>query len=319
MRELCPRSYDVVERAELSSVRIELYDSKHNANISESSHIAVTIQQDPDLGIPGVVYDCSIVLAQFVSSLNEQTRTSETKSTYKATKTVKIIELGCGVGTCGLLVAVSLARKGTPIDLTLTDRNAKALVIAERNAEALKKHPSYGHLVTTCCEKYVFGDDLNHLIGTTSGTQPDIILASDVLYDPDTAKALATTLKRMLTKRTDTKSAYQSCQSVMDSPDGRPVGVGLPNLSCYLAWRPRPSNSAKQSALQAFLKTVADIGLSAVVEDVGKIVKATRTVTSEASRLTTHSDETNKKWSKPFDVRDAIERGLTILKIEERK
>ena len=61
MRELCPRSYDVVERAELQSLRVDLFDDDTSEN-----PVTVTVRQDPDVGIPGVVYDCAMRLAAFV-------------------------------------------------------------------------------------------------------------------------------------------------------------------------------------------------------------------------------------------------------------
>mmetsp|Transcript_5369 Transcript_5369/g.20128 ORF Transcript_5369/g.20128 Transcript_5369/m.20128 type:complete len:321 (+) Transcript_5369:181-1143(+) len=315
MRELCPRSYDVVERAELLRLRVSLFASACDENPS----VSVTISQDPDIGIPGVVYDCAIVLAQFVAHQVLAHEKEDTSASSKPTpRTTHILELGAGTGTCGLLLASCCAAKGVPVHLTLSDRNANALALASRNAASARDQSPYGRLVTTQIRKYAFGEDPCCLRAPQNTRPPDIILASDVLYDPTSAFALAESLRAMLVGNDDDRAKrvldFHGDGSHQPDTDANP-----PQPVCYLAYRPRDSSAHKTNAFGAFTKRLREIGLAAREETVDARSNETKIVTADASTATPADDanETREnKWSVSFNVRDATARGLTILRIE---
>ena len=167
MRELCPRSYDVVERAELQSLRLDLFDDETREN-----PVTVIVRQDPDVGIPGVVYDCAVHLAAFVvdevfpkkdgSFSHKENAVSHPEGEEK-NRPVRVLELGAGTGACGCLLAAACARRNVEIHLTLTDRKPAALALCAANLAANlpegsrddKKHAT---------RRYAFGDPVDDLL-----------------------------------------------------------------------------------------------------------------------------------------------------------
>jgi predicted nicotinamide N-methyase len=169
MRELCPRSYDVVERAELQSLRLDLFDDETREN-----PVTVIVRQDPDVGIPGVVYDCAMHLAAFVvdevfpkkdgSFSHKENAVSRPEGEEKNRPgPVRVLELGAGTGACGCLLAAACARRNVEIHLTLTDRKPAALALCAANLAANlpegsrddKKHAT---------RRYAFGDPVDDLL-----------------------------------------------------------------------------------------------------------------------------------------------------------
>ena len=107
-----------MERAELDELRVQ-FDSLP----------PVTVLQDASIGIPGAVYDCSIALAaHLVDEVLPEAWHEHAAASRRAGP--KILELGCGVGACGALVLAAAAARGVPLDVTLTDRNPRALRLA---------------------------------------------------------------------------------------------------------------------------------------------------------------------------------------------
>ena len=131
MRELCPRSYDVVERAELQSLRVDLFDDETREN-----PVTVTVRQDPSVGIPGVVYDCAVHLAAFVVDEVFPKQERSGRSDEREGGPVRVLELGAGTGACGCLLAAACARRNVEIHLTLTDRKNAALALCAANLAA---------------------------------------------------------------------------------------------------------------------------------------------------------------------------------------
>ena len=167
MRELCPRSYDVVERAELSSLRLDLFDDETREN-----PVTVIVRQDPDVGIPGVVYDCAMHLAAFVvdevfpkkdGSFSRKENAVSRPEGEEKNRPVRVLELGAGTGACGCLLAAACARRNVEIHLTLTDRKPAALALCAANLAANlpegsrddKKHAT---------RRYAFGDPVDDLL-----------------------------------------------------------------------------------------------------------------------------------------------------------
>ena len=158
MRELCPRSYDVVERAELQSLRVDLFDDETREN-----PVTVTVRQDPSVGIPGVVYDCAVHLAAFV--VDEVFSKVSTSSDERERGPVRVLELGAGTGACGCLLTAACARRNVEIHLTLTDRKPAALALCAANLAAnacvfsRKKHEK-----KYATRRYAFGDPIDDLL-----------------------------------------------------------------------------------------------------------------------------------------------------------
>ena len=167
MRELCPRSYDVVERAELQSLRLDLFDDETREN-----PVTVIVRQDPDIGIPGVVYDCAMHLAAFVvdevfpkkdASFSREENAVSRPQDEEKNQPVRVLELGAGTGACGCLLAAACARRNVEIHLTLTDRKPAALALCAANLAANlpegsrdeKKHAT---------RRYAFGDPVDDLL-----------------------------------------------------------------------------------------------------------------------------------------------------------
>ena len=119
-----------MERAELQSLRVDLFDDETREN-----PVTVTVRQDPSVGIPGVVYDCAVHLAAFVVDevFPKQERSGRSD---ERRRTVRVLELGAGTGACGCLLAAARARRNVEIHLTLTDRKNAALALCAANLAA---------------------------------------------------------------------------------------------------------------------------------------------------------------------------------------
>jgi len=196
MRELCPRSYDVVERAELQSLRLDLFDDETREN-----PVTVIVRQDPDVGIPGVVYDCAMHLAAFV--VDEVFPKKDASFSHKdnavsrpedeKNRPVRVLELGAGTGACGCLLAAACARRNVEIHLTLTDRKPAALALCAANLAANlpegsrddKKHAT---------RRYAFGDPVDDLLLPVDDT--DDTDASDKNEARDDARGPTETTNR---------------------------------------------------------------------------------------------------------------------------
>ena len=248
--ELCPRSYDDMERAEVDELRVQ-FDSLP----------PVTVFQDASLGIPGAVYDCSIALAaHLLDEVLPEAWHEHAAASRRAGP--KILELGCGVGACGALVLAAAAARGVPLDVTLTDRNPGALRLARRNVDAALRDAaardgsSSDTMCTATITPFDFADDPTAVLDARA--RPDVVLCSDVLYAPESAAPLARALGALLRREPHASSNPTRGESVLDaSADARaPV--------CYLAWRPRPGNPNKVSAVKAFLSACEDERLRAV-------------------------------------------------------
>ena len=302
--ELCPRSYDDMERAELDELRVQ-FDSLP----------PVTVLQDASIGIPGAVYDCSIALAaHLVDEILPEAWHDHAAASRRAGP--KILELGCGVGACGALVLAAAAARGVPLDVTLTDRNPGALRLARRNVDAALRDAaardgsSSATMCTATITPFDFADDPTAVLDARA--RPDVVLCSDVLYAPESAAPLARALSAILRRSQPRASSNPTRgESVLDSPaDARAP-------ACYLAWRPRPGNPNKTSAVKAFLSACEDERLRAA--DAPTTRDGTGTRPGErgvVARVWDANRGEREGWSATFDPMEAAEKGLRILKIE---
>ena len=324
MRELCPRSYDVVERAELQSLRVDLFDDETREN-----PVTVTVRQDPSVGIPGVVYDCAVHLAAFV--VDEVFPKVSTSSDERECGPVRVLELGAGTGACGCLLAAACARRNVEIHLTLTDRKPAALALCAANLAAnecvFSRKKSF-HEKKYATRRYAFGDPIDDLLrdpiddsrvpsggvahddgddgddgddAREKNPRYDVVLASDVLYDEASAAPLAGTLRDLLAP-TNHGAERKNARC-------------LNKAVCFLAWRPRAASPNKASAVRAFLAACAARRLR--VREAFEAPEGKKTA-SAAKAVLRASDASNatRGWVESLTARDAAERGVRVLRIE---
>ena len=324
MRALCPRSYDVVERAELQSLRVDLFDDETREN-----PVTVTVRQDPSVGIPGVVYDCAVHLAAFV--VDEVFPKVSTSSDERERGPVRVLELGAGTGACGCLLAAACARRNVEIHLTLTDRKPAALALCAANLAAnacvFSRKKSF-HEKKYATRRYAFGDPIDDLLrdpdpiddsrvpsggvahddgddgddgddAREKNPRYDVVLASDVLYDEASAAPLAGTLRDLLAP-TNHGAERKNARC-------------LNKAVCFLAWRPRAASPNKASAVRAFLAACAARRLR--VREAPPEGKKTASAAKAVLRASDASNAT-RGWVESLTARDAAERGVRVLRIE---
>ena len=336
MRELCPRSYDVVERAELQSLRVDLFDDETREN-----PVTVTVRQDPSVGIPGVVYDCAVHLAAFV--VDEVFSKVSTSSDQHECGPVRVLELGAGTGACGCLLAAACVRRNVEIHLTLTDRKPAALALCAANLAAnacvfsRKKHEK-----KYATRRYAFGDPIDDLLRDPidDSRVPSGGVAHDDGDDGDDARE-----KRAddagaddTTRRRDGRRGVASTVStarprydvvlasdvLYDEASAAPLAGTLRDLLaptpsslnkavCFLAWRPRAASPNKASAVRAFLAACAARRLR--VREAPPDGKKTASAAKAVLRASDASNAT-RGWVESLTARDAAERGVRVLRIE---
>jgi len=313
-----------VERAELQSLRVDLFDDETREN-----PVTVTVRQDPSVGIPGVVYDCAVHLAAFV--VDEVFPKVSTSSDERERGPVRVLELGAGTGACGCLLAAACARRNVEIHLTLTDRKPAALALCAANLAAnacvFSRKKSF-HEKKYATRRYAFGDPIDDLLrdpiddsrvpsggvahddgddgddgddAREKNPRYDVVLASDVLYDEASAAPLAGTLRDLLAP-TNHGAERKNARC-------------LNKAVCFLAWRPRAASPNKASAVRAFLAACAARRLR--VREAFEAPEGKKTA-SAAKAVLRASDASNatRGWVESLTARDAAERGVRVLRIE---
>mmetsp|Transcript_8066 Transcript_8066/g.29542 ORF Transcript_8066/g.29542 Transcript_8066/m.29542 type:complete len:314 (-) Transcript_8066:1707-2648(-) len=292
--ELCPRSYDDVERAELDEIRVAF------EGVPE-----VAIKQNPAIGIPGAVYDCSIALAAHVVH-------EILPGLARERRELRMLELGAGAGACGLLVAAAASSAGIDVSLLLTDHNPKAVDLASENARifATTRRSGAGSetgRIRVDVERYAFGDGPPsavsgvdaHRPGTPGtrggGARANVVLVSDVLYAPESAAPLAKTLLALL------------------PPSGGGGGGGGEAPRVALAWKPRSNDPRKADAMQTFLDVckVEGLALRAAVRD-GKMRASVATLRGPTGGGGGGGED---EWTRLFDPVELERRGLRVFNV----
>ena len=289
-----------MERAEVDELRVQ-FDSLP----------PVTVFQDASLGIPGAVYDCSIALAaHLLDEVLPEAWHEHAAASRRAGP--KILELGCGVGACGALVLAAAAARGVPLDVTLTDRNPGALRLARRNVDAALRDAAArdGSSSDTMCTATIT-PSISRTIPPPSSTLARVRMSScarTCCAAPSPPRRWPA--RRALLRREPHASSNPTRgESVLDaSADARaPV--------CYLAWRPRPGNPNKVSAVKAFLSACEDERLRAVDAPTTSRADGERGVVARV--WDANGDERERGgWSATFDPIEAAAKGLRVLKIE---
>ena len=340
MRELCPRSYDVVERAELQSLRVDLFDDETREN-----PVTVTVRQDPSVGIPGVVYDCAVHLAAFV--VDEVFSKVSTSSDQHECGPVRVLELGAGTGACGCLLAAACVRRNVEIHLTLTDRKPAALALCAANLAAnacvfsRKKHEK-----KYATRRYAFGDPIDDLLRDPDPIDDSRVPSGGVAHDDgddgddarekkkcadDAGADDATPGRRRIADAQATVSPARPRYDVVlasdvlyDEASAAPLAGTLRDLLaptpsslnkavCFLAWRPRAASPNKASAVRAFLAACAAERLR--VREAPPDGKKTASAAKAVLRASDASNAT-RGWVESLTARDAAERGVRVLRIE---
>lgn len=354
MRELCPRSYDVVERAELQSLRLDLFDDETREN-----PVTVIVRQDPDVGIPGVVYDCAMHLAAFVvdevfpkkdaSFSREDNAVSRPED--EKNRPVRVLELGAGTGACGCLLAAACARRDVEIHLILTDRKPAALALCAANLAANlpegsrddKKHAT---------RRYAFGDPVDDLLLPVDDTDDtdasDKNEARDDARGPDDTTNLDAAKGGRTYRQSSSSSTRKRFDVVLasdvlyDESSAVPLAETLCELlntrrsrwngdtktaneeeetlpsskpTCFLAWRPRAATPHKASAVASFAAACASRRLR--VRDATIFGSREKIASATVKVLASDANEANGRgWSESLTARDAAEHGVRVLAID---
>ena len=341
MRELCPRSYDVVERAELQSLRVDLFDDDTSEN-----PVTVTVRQDPDVGIPGVVYDCAMRLAAFVVdelfSKRDERRERRAFSGNAADEggPVRVLELGAGTGACGCLLAAACARRNVEIHLTLTDRKPAALALCARNLAANPPEGSNDGSKNRATRRYAFGDPIDDLLlpydaieeeehddkhddarkgrGTddsepSAGRRRRRDGSSDETHERRYDVILASDVLYDEASAAPLAGTLRDLLAPTSSPRKAERTNARTNAVCFLAWRPRAASPNKASAVRAFLAACAARRLR--VREAPPEGKKTASAAKAVLRASDASNAT-RGWVESLTARDAAERGVRVLRIE---
>jgi hypothetical protein len=305
LKELCPRAFDDIERAELDRLSVAFDDVP----------TVVLEQRCRDIGISGAVYDASLALARFaIDRLEPLARARAASPPARASsEPLRIIELGAGVGACGAVVAAACESRGVPASLLLTDRNLDALRAAERNLrravdagrEAREHRSTAGESsgsVAHAVSRLVFGADAPD---ANPFGAPNVVLCADALYLPESAAPLARTVKRLLDGSGAPAADDEERSAKREGAPERPA-------RCFLAWKPRASNPRKASAMRAFAEACDALGL--VVRD------ADAAADSEGARrargAAREARVADASASKPADPGGAKARGWEARRID---
>lgn len=120
-----------------------------------------------------------------------------------------MLELGCGVG----LVGIALSRV-QPARILCTDGNEDTIINCHRNfnLNGQKIGDQYSSNDWISVQKYAWEQDLSELLpATRSGPTPlDIVVGSDLLYDPESFPSLVRLLMQLLTVG-GAHTAYLAC------------------------------------------------------------------------------------------------------------
>lgn len=149
------------------------------------------------------IWPASIAFAQMITGAGRQ-----------QVKDRDVIELGCGVGGVGIAAALAGARS-----VLLTDFQPKSLELAQAAAEA----NGVGDRVST---RLLDWKDPSW--AGLDSFEPDLILASDVLYSRDLASSLLDIVAELLLRRPRDKRP--EAKAMLVDPPNRPARGALPAL-----------------------------------------------------------------------------------------
>ena len=356
MRELCPRSYDVVERAELQSLRLDLFDDETREN-----PVTVIVRQDPDVGIPGVVYDCAMHLAAFVvdevfpkkdgSFSHKENAVSRPEGEEKNRPgPVRVLELGAGTGACGCLLAAACARRNVEIHLTLTDRKPAALALCAANLAANLPSGSRDDK-NHATRRYAFGDPVDDLLLPVDDTDdtdasdknearddargPDETTNLDAAEDGRTRQSSSSSTPRLFDVILASDVLYDESSAVPlaetlcellktrrsrwngDTKTANEEEETLPSSKPTCFLAWRPRAATPRKASAVACFVEACASRKLRVRDATIFGSREKIASATVKVLASDANEANGRgWSESLTARDAAERGVRVLAID---
>lgn len=144
-------------------------------------------------GTAGHAWPCGILLAQTLTSIEWDVKPNH----YP----INCLELGSGLGACGLTLARDLSSFANKVNIILTDQGEKTIELLKRNIDRnfhlIKRQNGVGRFgdnITLKAEELVWGNTLK-----AKGDKFQIILGSDLLYNTQGSYApLIKTIKHHL-------------------------------------------------------------------------------------------------------------------------
>lgn len=195
-----------------------------NASLGMVDPARVTIDQDGMgmIGISGVIWDCGLYMADFLSSahimqapisMSSSPDMNEVLSNLMTISLVSVLDIGCGTGICGVVAAKLGAKQVVFTDSVFTDA-------FEFNLDTIKNDSSATCSETDSSPKPVFdavkyrwsenaSEEIPQLLTYGCKSQPsenindsnpicwETVLCSDVLYEKSCLPALQLLLKRL--------------------------------------------------------------------------------------------------------------------------
>jgi len=163
---------------------------------------SLSIQQQPQLGLGGSVWDAALVL----SSVLVQTPLIQTiqQSSSLSLQGLSVCELGSGTGLCGLVAWLLKA------EVLLTDLSLW-LPLLEQN---IANHQQLGDpLDPPCrCAALQWGNEAD-VVNLPIQPPFNLILASDLIYEPNSYSQLIQTLERLSDQQTIILMSYEKRKS----------------------------------------------------------------------------------------------------------
>jgi len=143
--------------------------------------VALRIQQRPECGLGGSVWDCGLVMAKYLENISDDWIRGK-----------KVIELGSGTGTCGIICALRGATS-----TVLTDVANQLHLIREN----ISLNPAAQHITV---HEYQWESDCKSL-----DPPFDLIICSDLVYQPETFEPLLRSWKMLSHPCTRVLLAYE--------------------------------------------------------------------------------------------------------------
>lgn len=163
-----------------STIRTQHNETCHTFNMDDDAAMELRLPSNYDDGVGSRVWEASIALALFQRS----------SASPPIAAGARVLELGAGIGLPGL----DLARRPAVTSVMLTDSRARLLELGRSNAAAISKLQAshkrpWAHVQF---ERLAWGGetrDRGDLEGWR-GTNYDLVLGSDICYEPDAVPPL---------------------------------------------------------------------------------------------------------------------------------
>lgn len=154
-------------------------------NSDNTAPLRLSFAQDVNDDVGGVIWDCGLLLVDYVISLFADNKSSG--SCEHSHKIENVLDLGSGTGVAGIAAAINGAT-----EVTLTDY--KLYTVMKKNIEKWREISSFFKSTNKTCEyvQHTWGEDLP---ASWKSVCFDLLLASDVLYNSKCYDELEKTLR----------------------------------------------------------------------------------------------------------------------------